>query len=73
MKRLLIKQKEYIAELERAISNPLELLRAAKYFAGNSISACTVKGCCRERPCNCCKSWQKVWKDIDEYLEDNDA
>lgn len=72
MKKLLEIQKQYIAELERAIKKPLELLRAAKYAAGNRISECTVEGCNCENRCNYCKSWSKVWDDIDAYLKNND-
>ena len=73
MKRLLIKQNEYIEELKRAQAKPLELLRKAKYCAGNNISACNSEGCTVEKPCKCCESWSKVWDEMDEYLKDNDA
>jgi len=40
MRELLIIQEQYIAALEREITKPLELLRAAKYAASNNISEC---------------------------------
>jgi len=73
MKRLLEAQKQYIAELERALTKPIELLTAAKYAAGNNISSCVTEGCTAENRCNFCKAWAKVWDDIDDYLKDNDV
>ena len=73
MKRLLEIQNQYIVELERAITKPIELLTAAKYAAGNYISACTMENCTRDSRCNFCTAWAKVWDDIDAYLNDNNA
>ena len=72
MKKLLEIQNQYIVELKRAITKPLELLRAAKYAAGNHISDCGREGCTSENRCNYCKAWSKIWDDIDAYLKDND-
>lgn len=72
MRKLLEIQKQYIAELERAIKKPIELLTAAKYAAGNHISDCRMEGCTAESRCNYCKAWTKVWDDIDAYLKDNE-
>ena len=72
MKKLLEIQKQFMAELEKALTKPIELLTAAKYAAGNHISGCDIEGCTAENKCNFCVSWTKVWKDIDAYLKDND-
>jgi len=73
MKKLLEIQMLYIAEMERAVKKPLELLTAAKYAAGNYISDCQIEGCTFDNRCNSCTAWMKVWDDIDEYLEDNNG
>ena len=72
MKKLLEIQNQYIAELKRALTKPVELLTAAKYAASNHISDCKHEGCARENRCNFCKAWAKVWDDIDAYLKDNE-
>jgi len=71
MKKLLEIQNQYIEELKRAVTKPIELLTAAKYAASNNIGSCTVKGCVVEKRCNFCTAWARVWDDIDKYLEDN--
>lgn len=71
MKKLLEIQNQYIEELKRAITRPLELLTAAKYSAGNHISDCRIEGCTVEKRCDFCEAWAKVWDDIDAYLKDN--
>jgi len=73
MKKLLEIQKQYMAELEKAMTKPIELLIAAKYAAGNYISDCRFKGCTADNRCNYCKAWSKIWEEIDEYLEDNNG
>lgn len=73
MKKLLEIQKQYIAELERALTKPIELLTAAKYAAGNNISSCGIEGCTAEKRCDFCTAWSKVWNDIDAYLKDNET
>lgn len=71
MRELLVIQEQYITALKREVSRPIELLTAAKFAAGNHIGDCRMEGCTRENKCNYCKSWSKVWGDIDAYLEDN--
>ena len=73
MKKLIELQKQYITELKEVLTKPIELLTAAKYAAGNHISSCSVEGCTREKSCNFCTAWRKVWDDIDKYLEDNNG
>lgn len=73
MKKLLEIQEQYMAELEKAMTKPIELLTAAKYAAGNNISACTVKDCTTEKRCNFCTAWIRVWHDIDKFLGDNNG
>jgi hypothetical protein len=70
MRELLVIQEQYIEVLEREVTKPLELLRAAKLAMGNYISAC--RRCTPEKPCVNCASWAKVWDDIDAYLKDNE-
>lgn len=72
MKKLFDIQNQYIKALKQEVEKPVELLRAAKYAAGNYISDCRIKGCTGENKCNYCKAWSKVWDDIDAYLKDND-
>lgn len=70
MKKLYEIHNQYIAELERSLKRPIELLTAAKYAAGNHISDCSIEGCTKDNRCNYCTSWAKVWDDIDDYLND---
>jgi hypothetical protein len=72
MKKLLELQNQYIEELKQFVTDAVDLLKAAKYAAGNNISDCTVKDCTAEERCNFCKAWAKVWDDIDKYLEGNE-
>ena len=71
MKKLLEIQNQYIEELKRVVTKPIELLTAAKYAAGNNLSSCGIEGCNRDNRCNFCTAWAKVWNDIDAYLKDN--
>lgn len=65
-------QEQLIKEIRKAIKKPIELLTAAKFAAGNYISACNIKGCTAESRCSSCKAWSEVWDDIDAYLRDNE-
>ena len=72
MKKLLEIQDQYIEALKREVSKPIELLTAAKFAMSDCIGNCKVMSCTTGHPCNRCKSWSKVWDDIDAYLEDNE-
>lgn len=72
MKKLLELQAEYIAALKRETRKSVELLTAAKYAMSNNIADCRITGCTAESKCNVCRSWAKVWEDIDAYIEDNE-
>ena len=72
MKKLLEIQNQYIKAMKSHIAKSVELLTAAKSSLSNFIGSCHREGCTKEEPCGFCKSWQKKWDDIDDYLEDNE-
>jgi hypothetical protein len=72
MKKLLEIQEQYIEALKEHVAKSVELLNAAKYAMGNYMGSCKVTGCTAENRCNHCRSWTKVWDDIEAYIEDNE-
>lgn len=71
MKKLLEIQEQYIEALKDHVKKSVELLTAAKCAMGNYIGSCGVTGCSVANRCNRCRSWFKVWEDIEAFIEDN--
>ena len=71
MKKLLEIQNQYIAEMKKVTARTVELLGAARNSLANHVGHCNVLGCTPEKPCGHCKSWRRIWDEIDVFIEDN--
>lgn len=70
MKKLLEIQNQYIEEMNNMVAESKRLLTAARHSLSNRISNCKITGCTLEKPCRSCRSWDSIWKEIEEYIDD---